>query len=128
MRGVTLAETILASCLLGLVMLALFNLLPGGLFAIRQGEQRIYADSLAAAWLEDLRQAPYENLNSGVYLPDPADQTVNGVTYQTRIEIYQIAGHELDRIKRIRVVVGWRFGSRDRQISQETYRANVRRP
>ncbi len=128
MRGLTLAETILASCLLSLVVLAVFNLLPSALFAMRHGEQRIYADSLCGQWLEKLRQVPFEKLTVGPYLPDPAEEVVNGLSYITRLEVYQIPGREVDRLKRIRVVVQWHFRNKDRQISQETYRANVRRP
>lgn len=126
--GLTLAETIIASCLLGLVVLAIFNLLPTSLMAMRQAEQQIRADQIAQETLELARQLPYEDLAVGMPAPQPAAVHEAGVVFTPAVEIYQVSGTQVDEILRIRVVVDWRFRGLDKRVSQETYRANVRRP
>lgn len=128
LRGLTLVETIVASCLLGLVVLGIFTLLPSSLVAIRSAEHRIRADASCQEWLEILRQRPYENLSVGPLSPQPPDQEYAGVTFQTRAEIYKLPSAPVDEIKRLRVCVRWSFRGQGRQVSQETYRVNVARP
>lgn len=127
-RGLTLGETIIASCLLGLVMLAVFNLFPASLFAMRQAEQQIRADQLAQEILETTRQKPFEQLIVGRPDPQPAPEEAAGVRFTPTLEIYQVAGADPDRIVRLRVSVQWKFRGRDLRVSQETYRTHVRRP
>lgn len=126
--ALTLAETIIASCLLGLVVLAIFNLLPASLMTMRQAEHQIRADQIAQEALEIHRQLPYENLAVGMPATQPAPVTEAGVTFRPALEIYQVPSTNVDRILRIRVVVEWRFRGLTKRVSQETYRANVRRP
>ena len=128
MRGLTLIETIIASCLLGLVILGVFTLLPSSLIAVRSAEHRIRADSLAQEWLEKLREKPFENLALGPLAPQPPAETWAGVTFHTSVEVYQPPAADVDLLKRMRVTVNWNFRGLARQVSQETYRVNVRRP
>lgn len=127
-RGLTLGETIIASCLLGLVMLAVFNLFPASLFAMRQAEQQIRADQLAQEILETTRHKPFEQLSVGRPDPGPAPEEAAGVRFTPTLEIYQVAGADPDLILRLRVSVQWKFRGRDLRVSQETYRTHVRRP
>ena len=124
----SLAETILASCILGLVVLAIFNLLPGSLLAMRQAEHQIRAQQLAQELLEKTRERPFEELLVGRPTPQPLPEDAAGVTFTPALEIYQIPATDPDLIKRIRVTVDWRFRGMTRQVSQETYRVYVRRP
>lgn len=128
MRGLTLIETIIASCLLGLVILGVFTLLPSSLVAVRSAEHRIRADALAQEWLETLRERPFEKLTLGALSPQPAAQDWVGVTFRTQVEVYQLPAADVDLLKRIRVTVNWKFRGLERQLTQETYRVNVRRP
>jgi Tfp pilus assembly protein PilV len=127
-QGLSLGETIIASCLLGLVILAVFNLFPASLFAMRQAEQQIRADQLAQEILETTRQKPFEQLAVGRPDPQPGAEEAAGVRFTPTLQIYQVAGADPDLLLRLRVSVDWKFRGRDQHVFQETYRSHVRRP
>jgi len=127
-RGLTLVETIVATSLLALVLLALLNLLPASLASMRRAEHQLRAEQIAQEHLEKVRELPFEKLTLGLLNPAPAAETASGVSFTPAVEIYALPGSDPDLLRRVRVKVSWEFRGRHHQLSQETYRAHVRRP
>lgn len=127
-RGLTLVETIVATSLLALVLLALLNLLPASLASMRRAEHQLRAEQIAQEHLEKVRELPFEKLALGPFNPAPAVETAGGVRFTPALEIYALPGSDPNLLRRLRVSVTWEFQGRHHQMSQETYRAHVRRP
>lgn len=127
-RALSLAETIVASCLLGMVTLAVCNLLPSSLLAMRRGEQQMRADQIAQELLVGYSSVPFAALTLGPVAPAPAVQKWDGVDYVSTASVFKIAGTDEQLAKGLRVTVRWTFRKKDYQTTQESWRVHVRTP
>ena len=124
-RGFSLAETIIASFLVSLVTLAIFNLFPSSAMMVKRGEMALIADSLAHNQLEELRNQPFESLTVGsVATPEPV--TNNGVEYSLQAEILAHPGSDPDALKIARVTVTWSHARKDYSAVGEAWLSSVR--
>lgn len=117
-------ETVVSCFVLCLVMVALFNLFPSSMYALKRGECQLLAEQEAQSWLEIYRAQPFDSLpNSAGPLALPARPPVNGVTYSPEVTIIDgaSAGYRTDLIKGIDIKVSWTFQSNTRSIQRREW-------
>ncbi len=117
----TLMETVVSCFVLCLVMLALFNLFPSSMYALKRGECQILAEQEAQTWVEIYRAESFDSLTPGgapITLPT---RSVNGVVYNPVLSIFTPAGTRADLVKGLRVTVSWTFQSVTRNIQREVW-------
>lgn len=125
-RAFTLAEVILSTLILSLVMMTVFNLFPSSALAVKKAEQRMTADALAQAGLEECRAAPFSALVLGTY--DVGNVTCGGTTFQRAREIFQPGGSpDTKYLKGVRLRVTWTEQNRPMEMQAETWIVNVER-
>lgn len=61
-RGFTLIETIFATFIISVVIVAIFDLFPSSMVAIKRSEMQIEANDIAQSVLEDMRAVPFDSL------------------------------------------------------------------
>lgn len=126
-RGMTLTETILATFLVSLVIMAIFQMLPASALASKKAECKIQACSLAAAALDGQMARGFTALaqQQGVELELP-DQDCGGVTYHTTVTVTDTPHARPTLVKVVRCRVDWNFGGQDFTTTQEAWLSVVR--
>ena len=122
-RAISLAETIFSIALLGLIAVALLNLLPSAMLTVRQSESNERAHSLANDLIERQRSLPFEDLV--IAPPTTQTETVEGMEFETTTEIFTVGNDAL--IKGLRVRVSWPGREGRREVNREIEVARVRR-
>lgn len=125
LRGFTLVETIFSALVISLVILAIMNLYPSAMVAIKRSEGRIQANLVAQSVLERMRTVKFEDLSPGYVPPagppfDPV--SLDGVTYTPTVEVYDpdpAVGHDFTMA--IRARVGWEVRGQQYEVVQETW-------
>lgn len=116
----TLMETIASCFVLCLVMLAVFNLFPSSMYALKRGECQIIAEQEAQTWVEIYRAEPFDTLPVGGPT-NLATRTVNAVVYRPELTIFDVPGTRADLVKGVRVRVSWTFQSVTRAVQREVW-------
>ena len=116
-RGSQLLEALFAFFVIGIVVLALFNLFPSATVAIRKGNDLQQASNLAATLLSQQRAIPVANLASS----DPAPQTVDGIVFTPHIKIGTVQGHDPNQLKKIQVTINWEMKGRPQTLTRELW-------
>jgi Tfp pilus assembly protein PilV len=108
-RGFTLVETIFSTLFIGIAVLAIVNLFPAAYLSIRKSEMQIQADIIAKSVLDDLRLVPFQLLDTNFTAPldvEPyKERVIEGITYRSEVEIYEVPGSKFDFLKGVRVTV-----------------------
>ncbi|MEW6280461.1 MAG: hypothetical protein AB1758_17675 [Candidatus Eremiobacterota bacterium] len=125
-RGLTLMETVVSCFVLALVLIALFNIFPTSMYALKQGENQIVADQMAQSVLEVYRADSFEFLDANLGTVTLADQKLGGVTFRSDLEIFNPPGTRDDLVKGLRVTVNWTFQGKIRNVVRETWVSAVR--
>lgn len=118
-HGFSLLETILATALLGAVMLLLFNLYPASAMAIRQSQEQLVADSIALSIFEECHAQPFSEL--------PVGKTTRAPVQGFYPEVEVFAAGDPEMLKGVRVVLSWQSLRGPRQGSYEMILANLQR-
>ena len=92
--------------LLGLVIVLLLNLFPSSIAAVRLGEQRYRAQTMASSLLEQKMSVPFSQLLVGTRVTLPVQQ-FEGVDYQSRLEVDKVTGSDPAVLRSVRVSVEW---------------------
>lgn len=122
----SLLETILAVFLLGLMVLFLFELLPGSVFAIRRGQNQLMAGQLAQSILSERQAASFNQLVVGSSQAlDPV--TRENLVMRPEVVVEAVPDFEPDQLKSLRVVVRWQDRGRDFEEVRQVYVARVQR-
>ncbi len=129
MRAFTLIETIFSALVISLVLLAIMNLYPSALVAVKKSESRIQATNIALSVLEEMRATPFSELTIPFVMPAaPPFEPVNldGVTYTPTVTVYDTPAvgtpaTEDDYLKGIQVTVAWESRGIQHQITEETW-------
>ena len=122
-RGFSITETLLAATVLGLVLFALLDLLPGTALAARRAEHSLEAVTLAQSMLDTLRATPFAELEpfKGTgwrggsdalaalcpTQPWPRPAAEDGVALVARCRIDPVAGSDSEVLLRLAVSVRW---------------------
>ena len=113
MRGLSLIETLLAVVILLLAVIMCFSLLPSAWLAVNQGEQRIFAGTLAQSILEQQQVYAFDSLAPAT-LP-PVEQ--GGATFRPVVTVQPQPGPS-PRLKVVTVRVNWE----SRRIQRSVFR------
>lgn len=125
-RGFSLAEVILSTLVLSLVMMTVFNLFPSSALAVKKGEHRLTAEALAQAGLEGCRALPFNLLVAGTY--DVGNVTVGATVFERKREIFTPPGSADDKLlKGVRMLVRWSEQGKPADLQLETWIVNVER-
>ena len=125
-RGFSLAEVIISTLVLSLVMMTVFNLFPSSALAVKKGEQRLTAESLAQAGLEECRARPFADLTLGQQ--NLGNTTVGATVYERTRQIFVPPGSpDAKLLKGVRIRLGWTEQGRSRELLAETWVVNVER-
>ncbi|MGE0487656.1 MAG: hypothetical protein AB7S38_00425 [Vulcanimicrobiota bacterium] len=119
-RAFTLVETIFSALFISLVVLAIMNLYPAAMVAVKRSEGRIQANLLAQSVLERMRTENYDSLAPG---PGPAfaAETHDGTTYTPTVTIFDPdTTPGSDFTMGLRVQVQWEVKGQQYAVTQET--------
>lgn len=123
-KGLSLVETLFSFWVTCFIVLAVINLFPSSMLAVRRGENEILANARAQSVLEEVRTQPFESLELGhttretVYGPDQTE-------YVTGVDVLKEDGSEVARLKRLKVTVSWQYRQETRTVVQELLLCNV---
>ncbi|MBI3929145.1 MAG: type II secretion system protein [Armatimonadetes bacterium] len=120
-RAFTIAETILATFILSIVMMTLFNIFPTSSMAVKKAEVRLRADNLAQSALEEYRSRGFDSLVLDT-IDDLGTSEAGGVRYSTTITTS--AGTNA-LLKRLVAEVSWEFQGKTEQVRHETWIADI---
>lgn len=123
-RGFSLIETILATFVLSLITMAVFNIFPSSVMAVKRGEMELEADSLAQQLLEEYRSKPFETLTLG---PGPAlpPVSVAGTTFEVQARVNSVVGSDANHLKAVEVTVDWTHSAKSHRIIREAWIVSV---
>ncbi len=119
-------ETVASCFIMGLVLIACFNLFPSSMYALKQGESALVAEQEAQTWLEVYRNEKFDTLQANLGIHNLGTNIVNGITYTSAIDIQDAPGTRSDLVKQLRVTISWRFQSKDRSLVRECWLSRVR--
>ena len=114
----TLAETVLAIFLSSLLIMALFQLIPGSAWALKRAECRLQAGTLATANLEAQVsrgfQAQVRQQSEGpLYFPD---QVHDGVVYSSTLLVREVPGIPPAQLREVECRVEWQLGQQRYEV------------
>lgn len=127
MRGLTVAETILAAALLLVTFMAFLNLLPASVVAEKRSQQRTQADAVARAVVEEALAASFSSLAVGT--TPTTDVPVNETTFHVTRTVTQLSTY----LKQLDVLVTWdepgatALGNATRRFSMRSMVSRVNR-
>jgi type II secretory pathway pseudopilin PulG len=124
-RGVALTELVVSIFILGLVMIALFNLYPTSVLAIKKAEEQLLADNVARSVLERQLAGAFSNLQVDTVRTLPVVEAEN-VTFTPEVSVFAIPGREPSLVKRVRVRVFWTTRNEEREVIHETVTSSLR--
>ncbi len=123
-RGLTLIETIMATFIISLVTMAVFNIFPSSAWTVKRAESELYADSVAMRHLEEQRARPFSELALGSSESLP-DESSAGTTFHAHLEIEEVADSSPEVLKALRVRVQWKHSDREYRLTREAWVVSV---
>lgn len=123
-RGFSLIETILAAFIFSLITMAVFNIFPSSVMAVKRGEMELEADSIAQRILEEHRAKPFDEL----VLTGPAPlaaETLAGTKFEPFLEIDSVPGSLEESLKAVRVEVRWSHSAKNYSLLREAWIVSV---
>ncbi len=120
-------ETILATFLVSLVIMAIFQVVPGSALAIKRAECKLQSGSIAAAALDAQMARGFAQVASlqGHSLDLP-DQFHDGITYRITLTVFDPPNPRPTLLKGIQCTVEWTLGGQDYSITREAWLSAVR--
>lgn len=126
-RGLTLMETILATFVVSLVILAILQMLPASALATRKAECKIQACSLAISALDGQLARGFTAVANqqgrDLELPDVES---GGVVYHRTVQVVDAPHPRPTLVKVVRCTVEWNFGGQDFTTTQEAWLSKVK--
>ena len=124
-QAFTLAETVVATLLLTLVLVALYAAFSFGFGTIKLSQEDLRADQILVQKLETLRVYDWSKITSG-YIPTDLTEsfsTDGGVTYDVAIEVTPAPVIESysDTLRQVTVSLSWESGGVMRNRSMTTF-------
>ena len=114
MRGLSLVETLLGVAILLLAVIMCFSLLPSSWLAVNQGEQRIFAGTLAQSILEQQSTYAFDSIvPATLYAVEDA-----GALFQPKVLVDVPTPGPSPRLKVVTVEVTWE----SRRIQRSVFR------
>lgn len=138
--GATIVETILACFILSAVALAVFEIFPGSMLAMRRASQTIEAGNFAEAGIAKLRSAGYQKLPASGVVSQIEEKT-QGSTYNVTVEVFDPPAAAVPSptasptpssvtvpctIKGLRATVRWNVRGKDCVLVRESWMSSVK--
>ena len=123
-RGFSLGEMVFCLALLTLVLGGVLKLLPVSTLAIRRVECSFHAHSLAESALERDRSGGFGNLVIGT--APTVSTTLDNMTYDTVVEVFQVGTNDVKLIKGLRATVQWQYRGKTYQVVRESWMSAVK--
>ena len=120
MRGISIAETLVAIFLLALLILTVFNMFPTTVLANRQGSERLQAVTVAQSALAEARSRPFGNLTIGMVESLPP-RTSGGTQFNAELKVLAPNEGDPDRLKVLEVTVTWQARNIERSIQERLW-------
>ncbi|MDQ7826114.1 MAG: prepilin-type N-terminal cleavage/methylation domain-containing protein [Candidatus Eremiobacteraeota bacterium] len=118
-KGLSLLEVLFTFALLSLIMMALFNVFPGTLMAVRHAEHRLVAATFAQSMLEGKRVLSFSTIDDPPLSEDrPGD---DGTIYHLVFEVFDVTGANTLYLKGIRAAATWQEKDKSYTITEEQY-------
>jgi len=114
-RGLSLVETLLGVAILLLAVIMCFSLLPSSWLAVNQGEQRIFAGTLAQSILEQQQAYAFDNIVPAVLAP----LEEAGSRFQPQVFVSVPTPGPSPRLKVVTVNVTWESRRLPRFVSRQ---------
>ena len=126
-RGLTLMETILATFVVSLVILAILQMLPASALAAKKAECKIQACSIAVSALDTQLARGFTAVTNqqGRELELP-DVESGGVVYHITVRVDDTPQPRPTLVKVVRCTVEWNFAGQDFTTTQEAWLSKVR--
>ena len=125
-RGHSLIEAVLATFLLGLVVVLLLNLLPTSWWSIKKSEFRSQAASIAQSVISRAQAGAFEELQVGTTQTLPT-VTRGGIDYTVRQTVGTVGTRPPELLKSLRVTVSWATKDGEKTLTREIYLAKTPR-
>lgn len=123
-RGFSLVETVLATFVLSLITMAVFNIFPSSVMAVKRGEMELEADSLAQQQLEEYRARPFDSLVLG-NAPAIPPVTVGDTAFAVSTRVAAVPDSDVDHLKAVVVTVDWTHSAKSHTITREAWIVSV---
>ncbi|MBN9417966.1 MAG: hypothetical protein J0I12_21135 [Candidatus Eremiobacteraeota bacterium] len=126
-QGLTLMETILATFVVSMVILAILQMLPSSALATKKAECKIQACSLAVSALDAQLARGFTAVahQQGLDLELP-DVSSGGVVYHLTVRVLDTPQPRPTLVKVVRCTVEWNFGGQDFSTTQEAWLSKVK--
>ena len=126
-RGLTLVETILATFVISVVLMAILQMLPASALASKKAECKIQANALAASALDTQMARGFTAVahQQGHDLELP-DVDSGGVVYHLTVTVQDAPQPRPTLLKVVRCTVEWNFAGQDFSTTQEAWLSVVR--
>ena len=113
-----MGEVLVASALLALLVMAVVNLLPTTVVALRLSSQRQHAYTLTQDALEAAAARPFTSLSSGaltleeIQVPPP---------FALEVTVSEVTGYPAAHLKRVSATATWTTRTGAQALTQEVY-------
>lgn len=125
-RGLSLMEVVLATSVLGLVAMMIFQIYPTSFVAVQAGRHRMEAEGWADSLLEQERGAAFGSLVVGSERYPERLVVGDGTVYTACLRVKSVDGLQTERLVAIEAEVSWKDGTGEHRIVMETYVAKLR--
>lgn len=123
-RGFSLLETVLATFIMSLITMAVFNIFPSSVMAVKRGEVELQADAIAQQILEEHRAKPFEELVIGPAIALP-QVTLGGTVFRPGVRVFEVGSGanaaNPDHLKAVRATVDWTHSSISHSLAREAW-------
>jgi hypothetical protein len=127
--GFALVELLIASGVLGFLMISLYACYSYGFSLVRLSQENVRADQILVQKLETLRMYDWAKVTGGSYIPTAFTNsfsgtlsTAGGVIYKGTMSVNKapIAGSYADSLRQVTVSLSWNSGGNARTRSMTT--------
>lgn len=122
--GLSLMETVVATALLAICLLALFNLYPLSSLSVRSSQDRLLADGLAEQMLAEAQSAPWSTLVAGTQ--PQSDVTLEGTVFHRSLAV-GYPQTDVTTLKGLKATVTWTWARGPQLVAHELYRVKIER-
>lgn len=124
-RGLSTTETIFSLFVVTLLVVLVLNLFPATMLGIRRNEHRLQAEEVAQSTLDQYQVKAFDELVLGnTALPSVRLQNFE---YTVAVRVSEDTVQPSDRLRNIKVTVGWVHRGKTEQLSRDVWRTDVAR-
>lgn len=115
-RGLSLAETVLATTLAGMMLVLIINLFPSSMATVRKAELRLRAATLADSLLEQKSVLPFSKLPVGL------SQETEEKPFHLTFTVVKVDAENDSYLRELRVKVQWEDRGVKLELTRKLYK------